>query len=312
MSQYAQRHPELAEEIRDLFPAIAAMEMASRKEEADRADTRRLREIDNRLLDRLGDYRIVRQIGRGGMGVVYEALQESLGRTVALKVLTANVAHVPKQLARFQREAQAAAMLHHTNIVPIFGVGQDDGLHYYVMQYIDGVSLDRLIHGDWPPVEPADGQTSESEHPSSPLGWRKTAVYGLQIAQAVEYAHRQGVLHRDIKPANLLVDTHDTVWVTDFGLAKVFGDDQLTQSGDVFGTLRYMAPEQFAGESTAASDIYSIGVTLYEMATGQRVRQQRPEAADAQHHASRHPTSSTDRAAPAAGPGDHHPEGRGL
>ena len=281
VTQYAESHPELADEIRDVFPAIAAMELASRREQLDRADTRRLHEIDQRLLDRLGDYRIIRQIGRGGMGVVYEAIQVSLGRTVALKVLTANVAHAPKQLARFQRKAQAAAMLHHTNIVPIFGVGFDDGLHYYVMQYIDGISLDRLIHG-YPTsrdvIASHDGEACDEMDPrgkaaalrtTSSRRWRLITSYGMQIAQAVDYAHKQGVLHRDIKPANLLVDVHETVWVTDFGLAKVFGDSELTQSGDVFGTIRYMAPEQFAGESTTLSDVYSIGVTLYELATRQ-------------------------------------------
>jgi tetratricopeptide (TPR) repeat protein len=279
ITYYADRYPHLAKEIEDVFPAIAAMEQYCRREDIQRADTRRRLEIDQQLLDRLGDYRIVREVGRGGMGVVYEAIQESLGRTVALKVLTANVTHAPKQLARFKREAQAAAILHHTNIVPIFGVGSEDGLHYYVMQYIDGVGLDRLIDGRYrSPTTPASslvetgaGEPSANDVASKqrPFSWQRIASYAVQIAHAVSYAHKQGVLHRDIKPANLLVDQHDTVWVTDFGLAKVFGDEALTQSGDVFGTIRYMAPEQFEGQSTSASDIYSIGVTLYELATGQ-------------------------------------------
>ncbi len=279
ITRYVQRYPHLADEINEVFPAIAMIEQFSREAESDRADSRRLREIERRLLDRLGDFRIVREIGRGGMGVVYEAIQESLGRTVALKVLTADVVQAPKQLARFKREAQAAAMLHHTNIVPIFGVGQDDGLYYYVMQYIDGFGLDSLIG---PPRSPEHSLAPSARHapadeqpiatptslPSS-LSWQRIANYGTQIAQAVDYAHHQGILHRDIKPANLLVDLHDTVWVTDFGLAKIFGDEGLTQTGDLFGTLRYMAPEQFDGQSTRLSDIYSIGVTLYELATSE-------------------------------------------
>ncbi len=286
ITRYAQQYPQLADEIREVFPAIALMEQLSRKEETTRADSRRLAEIDKRLVDRLGDYRIVRVIGRGGMGVVYEAVQESLGRTVALKVLTANVANQPKQLTRFIREAQAAAMLHHTNIVPVFGVGHDDGLHYYVMQYIDGVGFDQLIdqrrqqagsgidsrsaesHVDVDSSGVSTGAHGAADRTvESRLSWQQIADYGVQMARAVDYAHRQGILHRDIKPANLLVDAHGTVWVTDFGLAKVFGDEGLTQSGDVFGTLRYMAPEQFEGRSNESSDIYSVGLTLYELAT---------------------------------------------
>ncbi len=286
---YAERYPHLADEIRELFPAIAMMEQLSRQEETLRSDTRRHTGIDQHLLDRLGDYHIVRVIGRGGMGVVYEAVQESLGRSVALKVLTANVSDHPRQLKRFTREAQAAAMLHHTNIVPVVGVGCDEGLHYYVMQYIDGVSFDRLIdqqsdeavEGNPTQGVPTGTLETEAETAIEPLvdsprrkigpvfTWQQIAAFGVQIARAVDYAHCQGILHRDIKPANLLLDEHETVWVTDFGLAKVFGEDGLTRSGDVFGTLRYMAPEQFEGRSHEASDIYSIALTLYELVTGQ-------------------------------------------
>ncbi len=286
ITQYSQQYPELADEIREVFPAIAMMEQLSRKEETIRADSRRLVEINRHMVDRLGDYRIVRVIGRGGMGIVYEAVQESLGRTVAVKVLTANIVNQPKHLKRFVREAQAAAMLHHTNIVPVFGVGHDNDLHYYVMQYIDGVGFDQLIDQrrrqavNGTDATPAESRATAQSSGTSPaprgsagtttgthFSWRQIAEYGVQISRAVDYAHRQGILHRDIKPANLLVDTHGTVWVTDFGLAKVFGDEGLTQSGDVFGTVRYMAPEQFEGRSDEASDIYSVGLTLYELAT---------------------------------------------
>ncbi len=277
ITRYAERYPQLADEINEVFPAIAMIEQYRRTEETERADSQRLLKIERRLLDRLGDFRIVREIGRGGMGVVYEAIQESLGRTVALKVLTADVAQAPQQLARFKREAQAAAMLHHTNIVPIFGVGHDDGLYYYVMQHIDGIGLDALVEYQRPkqlPLPRSDSLDQSNRSPTATstlldksLSWRRIATYGIQIAEAVDYAHHQGILHRDIKPANLLVDMHDTVWVTDFGLAKIFGDDGLTKTGDLFGTIRYMAPEQFEGHSTRSSDIYSIGVTLYELAT---------------------------------------------
>ncbi|MBM4093755.1 MAG: hypothetical protein FJ276_30760, partial [Planctomycetes bacterium] len=280
IATYVEQYPQYAQEIRDVFPPIAMLERISRREQFDCEEAAWCREAGSSVIKQLGDYRIIREIGRGGMGVVYEAVQESLGRTVAVKVLTANAVSLPRQLKRFRREAQAAAKLHHTNIVPIFGVGESNGLNYYVMQYIDGVGLNeaaQVPQGDGKPV---------SDNPTSRHGgsrtheiargcdrrnhahWKRLAGYGVQVARAVDYAHCRGVLHRDIKPANLLVDCQGTVWITDFGLAKVFGDEELTRSGDFCGTVRYMAPEQFEGRSAPASDIYSIGITLYELATG--------------------------------------------
>ncbi|HUG93969.1 MAG TPA: protein kinase [Planctomycetaceae bacterium] len=461
-------------------------------------------------LERLGDYRIIREIGRGGMGVVYEAEQESLGRRVALKVLPAGVLATSSHLARFEREARSAARLHHTNIVPIYGVGRQDGLHYYVMQFIEGCGLDRVIEelrrqrsgpggtaaldraelgavtedggaagidagtrrgrgsngrdssaadaartllaagrapratdgdrtegaspgsdavggldaatelisgaqrsavdddatvaGDEPlaagdeamltiaelpvpgdearqgddlttvsesrfigdatiseedfagfasgldraqirPISkstlPADAVSDEGDESGvdetvalspdargttpttaspqalkpdvataiAPAGgssepdpgardtqvvrgparvgpassitlpgdseagaadgaqhyWRSVARIGVQVADALAYAHRHGTLHRDIKPANLLLDRHGRVWVTDFGLAKAAGSEDLTQTGDIVGTIRYMSPERFEGTSDGQSDLYGLGLTLYEL-----------------------------------------------
>ncbi len=206
--------------------------------------------------ERLGEYRIVRELGRGGMGIVYEAVQESLGRHVAVKVIH-HVHLDPKRLQRFQREAQAVAQLHHTNIVPIFGVGEHDGLPYYVMQYIRGNGLDAVLRD----------LARRRARGEGPERWRFVARVGVQAAEALQYAHEQGVLHRDIKPANLLVDEHETVWITDFGLAKLIGRDDLTGTGDVIGTLRYLAPEALHGETDPRSDIYSLGLTLYELLT---------------------------------------------
>jgi WD40 repeat protein/serine/threonine protein kinase len=278
------------------------------------------------ILDRLGDYRILREIGRGGMGFVYEALQESLSRRVALKVLPGTALLDPQMAIRFHREAQAAARLHHTNIVQVYGVGEHNGLHYYVMQFIQGRSLDRvlaelrglrekpngssgpdsqerarrdaahdLLQGRSDPSEvvvppPADatqlyqpaGQASapappkpEMPAPPPPVAnqfgtyyWRGVARIGIQVAQALAYAHGQGLLHRDIKPSNLLLDDQGTVWITDFGLAKEACDgDGLTRPGEVVGTVRYLGPERFRGLSDARSDIYSLGLTLYELLT---------------------------------------------
>jgi serine/threonine protein kinase/WD40 repeat protein len=250
------------------------------------------------------------------MGVVYEAEQESLGRHVALKVLPRQALLKGTYLERFRREAKAAARLHHTNIVPVFGVGECDGTHYYVMQFIRGEGLDTVLRdlrrlraapgGPTVPATPADASvahslltgrfaappapppeeppapavpsatpTAEGAHGSSTLSadgpdwhyYRGIARVGLQVADALAYAHRQGVLHRDIKPSNLLLDQEGMVWVTDFGLAKAEGADDLTQTGDLVGTLRFMAPERFDGRSLPQSDVYALGTTLYELLT---------------------------------------------
>ncbi len=334
VNEYTDRFPDLAGEIRDLFPTLVMMEQfGSGVENRSGRDARRPR-VDEPMPERLGDYRILREIGRGGMGVVYEAVQESLGRQVALKVLSQHRQLGAVQVRRFEREAKAAALLHHTNIVPVFGVGEDQGVNYYAMQYIEGQSVDRVlaeIHrlrgsssrvtdvsqcessansanlataflshrllalrtppelcGSGPSPTPQlavspdaslpspDSGTSFSDPSSSTaiiLGtsdahyFRSVARLGAQAAEALGYAHLHGVLHRDIKPANLLLDLRGTVWVTDFGLAKAEGSDELTSPGDVVGTLRYMAPERFHGKSDSRSDIYSLGLTLYEMLT---------------------------------------------
>ena len=332
LGEYVERYPALAEDIRDLFPALLMMEDLG---ESSGGTTGAL-DADNgvavevRML-RLGDYRILREIGRGGMGVVYEAEQESLGRRVALKVLSAGSLLDPKQVRRFEREAKAAARLHHTNIVPVFGVGRQDGHHYFVMQFIAGLGLDvvledlrRLRGGNseakpvagpnrvasltaadvarslitgrfaaerpqgngsvtepFNDVEPAaNGHRTDSAVSSAVLPgsselsassdpdrqfYRSVARIGVQVAEALEYANRQGILHRDIKPSNLLLDNHGNVWVADFGLAKTAEADDLTHTGDILGTIRYMAPERFSGKCDARSDVYSLGLTLYEL-----------------------------------------------
>jgi eukaryotic-like serine/threonine-protein kinase len=256
-------------------------------------------------LQRLGDFRILREVGRGGMGVVYEAEQESLGRHVALKVLLPHALHGATQVQRFEREAKAAARLHHTNIVPVFGVGEQDGLHYYVMQFIDGRGLDQVLDeledaaaggrtrttpagapaaphdvtvgypDQAPPAAPVKDTTtpttapasSRLARPGSPAYFREVAGLGVQVAGALQHAHGLGILHRDIKPANLLLDGRGTVWVTDFGLAKLLSQDDLTHPGEFGGTLRYSAPERFQGQSDPRSDVYALGLTLYELLT---------------------------------------------
>jgi serine/threonine protein kinase/WD40 repeat protein len=331
LSEYTDRYPALADEIRELFPTLVMMERLGSGIGSSSAQVSDSIPGAAATPERLGDFRIVREIGRGGMGIVYEAVQESLGRNVALKVLPVGHRIGPLQLKRFEREAKAAALLHHTNIVPVFGVGQHEGVHFYAMQYIEGQSLDVVLrevirqrgetgaasacgpsenmaaglaseltmglraissvrleqnqtnaatHADGAVsvstvVRAADGgATADGASSSTSILGRKAAPYyrgvaraGAQAAEALDYAHMHGVLHRDIKPANLLLDRQGTVWVTDFGLAKAEGSDELTSPGDVVGTLRFMAPERFSDIADARSDVYSLGLTLYEMLT---------------------------------------------
>jgi WD40 repeat protein/serine/threonine protein kinase/tetratricopeptide (TPR) repeat protein len=352
LKEYLDRHPDLAAEIREVFPAMAMMENIALADESLEAEAHRQPPVGLvGRLEQLGDYRIIREVGHGGMGIVYEAEQVSLGRHVALKVLPRKLLLDAKQKRRFEREAKAAAKLHHTNIVPVFGVGEHDGMPYYVMQFIQGLALDDVLDelrrmqgaksasdgsppardrravtrtdlsaaqmarslltgqykpgaendpgltADSPPAAGQDtptgadasdaakkGKLSESFSPSSssvilpgpsgvrsgshgrkPTYWQSVAQIGVQVAEALEHAHGQGILHRDIKPSNLLLDMRGTVWVTDFGLAKAEDQQNLTHTGDVLGTLRYMPPEAFEGQTGRRGDIYSLGLTLYEM-----------------------------------------------
>ncbi|MCL4204324.1 MAG: tetratricopeptide repeat protein [Pirellulaceae bacterium] len=246
----------------------------------------------------LGDFVLIREIGRGGMGVVYEARQISLGRRVALKVLPFAAVLDRRQIARFNNEAQAAAQLQHPNIVPVFAVGAERGVHYYAMQFVDGQPLDRVIEElrGKPPLEPIDARATDvvlshmndtlpteaacTSTCCSPLTrksgnlreyFRTVVGLGIQAAEALHAAHEDGVVHRDIKPSNLLLDGGGKLWVTDFGLARCQrAETSLTKSGDMVGTLRYMSPEQTAGQSALIdhrTDIYSLGATLYELLT---------------------------------------------
>jgi len=324
VADYVARYPHLADEIRDVFPVLGLVEDFKPGSE-DATGTFAGAEIPGleKRLERLGDYRVIREVGRGGMGVVYEAEQESLGRRVALKVLVAHRLSDPMLVARFAREAKAAARLHHTNIVPVFGVGEAEGVHYYVMQFIQGQGLNAVLNelkrmeaaqtgpdertegrggevaadvarsllaGKFSCVGPAtadnplpssaassDLPTSEFGNGAVPTGSsslvlsgqsgyaRSVARIGLQAAEGLAYAHEQGILHRDIKPSNLLLDAHGIVWIADFGLAKATTDDDLTHTGDIIGTIRYMAPERFRGHRDARSDVYGLGLTLYEL-----------------------------------------------
>jgi WD40 repeat protein/serine/threonine protein kinase/tetratricopeptide (TPR) repeat protein len=379
LREYTSRYPDLANEIRELFPALVEVEQVEDDRRVDSTGpTTRPGPAPPR---QVGDYRIVREVGRGGMGVVYEAEQVSLGRRVALKLLPRGTIQDGWKVERFRREARSAARLHHTNIVPVFEVGQDGDSVYYAMQFIQGQGLDLVIDelrrlraggtrnsgrearspGDRiPPSNEATARPSgvdsaahrsESDKPRSELPfagsdfqarrlsrmaqslltgrselpdpcdssgpdatavitdraeaegataedpastaarsltgsamlpggealstiessgrlpfYRGVARIGQQAAQGLGYAHARGIVHRDIKPSNLLLDAAGVVWITDFGLAKA-ENDGLTRTGDILGTLRYMAPERFRGEGDARADVYALGLTLYEMLT---------------------------------------------
>ena len=332
LTEYAERYPELAERIRRLFPALVVMEQFGSVGGQATGSFAGTPAVEGRAPTQLGEYRILREVARGGMGIVYEAVQESLGRHVALKVFPASRLMSPTHLERFRREARAAARLHHTNIVPVFGVGEHEGVHYFAMQFIQGQGLDRVLHelghlrrrvprrrtpthdsartsasaspagcsaagsrtrtrrrsrparppglprpSPMPPARRRPragrlnsmvlGDHSELGDQSAIAYARSVARVGVQVAEALAYAHQQGILHRDIKPANLLLDTRGTVWVSDFGLVKERGAEELTTQGDFVGTLRYMAPERFQGRSDPRSDVYGLGLTLYEMLT---------------------------------------------
>ncbi len=218
----------------------------------------------------LGDFRIEQEIGRGGMGIVYEAEQLSLQRKVALKILPMAALLDTRQIARFKNEAHSAGLLRHPNIVPIYSIGSENGLHYYAMQYIPGKSLDQWIR-ERQAVAPENDQTPNRwRRTARPVhtDWRRIVAWVIDIADALHAAHEAGVVHRDIKPSNLMLDDHEKIWVTDFGLARCQDQNSLTRSGDLVGTLRYMSPEQAIGMSAlhdSRTDIYSLGVTLYEL-----------------------------------------------
>ncbi|QDT74622.1 serine/threonine-protein kinase [Lacipirellula limnantheis] len=292
VERLAVEHPDLAEELRsyaDSLQVLHQMTTGLRPESAQpqaSAATGRAK--------RLGDYEIIREVGRGGMGVVYEARQLSLNRLVALKVLPFAAMLDERQIARFRTEAQAAAQLHHPNIVPVHAVGQERGVHYFAMQFIAGQSLEHAIdelRGYAMPADPTISYSRASAAVKVAERERDTAIDSafstrvsthsrtychsvarlmLQAADAVDHAHQLGVIHRDVKPSNLLLDRSGKLWITDFGLARIQSDSGVTISGDIVGTIRYMSPEQAAGNSAlvdARTDVYALGATLYELLT---------------------------------------------
>ena len=307
IDDYVRSYPELESEIRELFPTILALEnmkISQAKSFATKATMLPLK------LKELGDFEIIREIGRGGMGIVFEALQRSLQRHVALKVLPKAALLDPQQLQRFSREAHIAAKLHHSHLVSLHGAGEHDGYHFLVMELVAGASLDKILPviagklnvkksktaNDEPDpllntqnsgekinlvaeriaeklAGPLDREPTRSDRQQY---FRQVAEIGRDAAGAIDYAFEQGVLHRDIKPANLILDDAAHVWVSDFGMARSLEGSDTTRSRDpltktIGGTFAYMSPESFDGQLTRQSDVYSLGITLYEMLTLQPV-----------------------------------------
>ncbi len=255
-------HPELAAELEAFFADHDALKQMAQgvtetfspgaapiPDSADAPpDTHQLR--PNTLVRYFGDYELLQEIARGGMGVVYRARQVSLNRIVALKMILAGQLASPDDVDRFRREAEAAANLDHPNIVPIHEVGEHEGQHYFSMKLIEGGSL---------------------ASQRMPLAARRTAELAAAVARAIHYAHQRGILHRDLKPGNILLDAADQPYVTDFGLAKhVEAKVRHTRTGSIVGTPSYMAPEQARSDKvlTTAVDVYSLGAILYELITG--------------------------------------------
>ncbi len=278
VSEYAERYPRLAHEIRANFPVMLLMEQMGAEVDTDpgAGSTGRDRPSDANLEhpDRIGEYRILREVGRGGMGIVYEASQETLDRRVALKVLPRFASS--DQRERFRREAQAAARLSHPNIVPIFAVGDGTNAMYYAMQFIHGLPLDKVVADLRKRGRDRDALSDTSrlllaEDDSSQAPYYRNVVrLGARVANALAYAHGEGILHRDVKPSNLLLDPKGGVWLTDLGLAKTEDSESLTGSGDIVGTLAYMSPERLDGWADPRSDVYGLGLTLYELLTLRR------------------------------------------
>lgn len=296
VDEWTTQHPEHAERLGELIPTMIAM--ANWGNAPAGIESKETPTNHSTLIGELGDFRILHELGHGGMGTVFEAEQISMGRRVALKVLPFAALAQPTALQRFRNEVRAVAALDHPNIVSVYSVGEERGIHYYAMQLINGPSLadlirqlreDRKLDLIESEVYEANGKPIQRDTPSASTwrnerAWKTTAIdsqrpserflsvarLGIQAAEALQHAHDQGVLHRDIKPSNLMLDANGKLYVTDFGLARIEADAGMTMTGDIVGTLRYMPPEQALGKRVLIdqrADIYSLGATLYELLT---------------------------------------------
>lgn len=305
-------------DYRRMFGELSAARSADNRARRPEADAQSLADVhSHRGRTRIGDFEVLDELGRGGMGVVYRARQVSLNRIVALKILAAGAVQSQRAIQRFQHEAQAAARLHHTNIVPIYAQGESEGCYYYAMELIDGKSLSAVLREDpnlgadggaslrasspdgvvlsdaqavtLPTSPSAKARKAEASHQDSLVSrmvsgtlmrpriasrkYKRVARLFAEVAEALSHAHSQNILHRDIKPQNLLLGQDDKLHITDFGLARLTDEPGLTLTSEIVGTPAYMSPEQIAGGKRGVdprTDIYSLGVTMYETLTRQR------------------------------------------
>lgn len=296
IENYARRYPQHAAAIRESFSVLALLEQTRAQDEA--ASIRRSMPKTFHF-KKLGQCELLCEVGRGGMGVVFQARDHNSNHIVAVKVLPWRVNLVPEWQRRFEEEARTTAKLRHRNIVPVFRFGQEHGYCYYVMQFVNGIGLDAIIRR----FQEVDGviyrdeiHRMELEKPKefvsnpeiqmlSPKdlddvaspdtkrsqlakdSWKSFTQLAIQSAQALRYAHGHGLLHNDIKPGNILLDASGRVWITDFGLSCPMDPNDPRVTPGLMGTLRYMAPERLLGTGDARSDIYSLGITLYELVT---------------------------------------------
>jgi serine/threonine protein kinase len=289
----AAAHPDLGAEIQELFPLLRAMEGWKAYRDTTSYEHRSLDTLPG---GKIGDFRVIREVGRGGMGVVFEAEELESGRRVAIKVLPYLKSSTRRAL--FQREASTAARLWHPHIVPVYSFGEHEGLCYYSMRLVRGVGLNWVIDrlsgrqgaviasdvsqgfeaGAAKPTSNSLVETFNGTGGSLPMvtwriarnSWFEIARIGAQVADAIEYAHVNGIVHGDIKPANLLLDSAANAWVTDFGLSRNQSEPLEHASSGPGGTLRYLAPEQLSGQVDVRTDIYALGVTLFELSTRTR------------------------------------------
>ena len=247
---FCERFPEELERIEREFPQLLELEYAFRQRNQDKPN----------IPEFIGKYLLGEEIGRGGMGYVHAALHPELEIDLAIKLLPVEGVYPKRRLQRFHAEAQACAVMDHANIVPVYDYGLEGKFAYFVMRRIHGRSLAEIVKS---PRE---------------FDWKEITSIALQAASALDYAHTHGTIHRDVKPANLMLEESGKLWLGDFGVAKL-GEDhsgvrtqtELTMTGELVGTARYMAPERLSGISTPLCDIYGLGLTLYELAAGRRV-----------------------------------------
>ena len=261
IEEYARRYRDWAQQIRELFPLIESLERWKTDKEVECLRRSVPEEFPVR---QLGSYRLIRELGRGGMGIVFEAIHDDTQKRFAVKLLPWRfAADMAGWEERFRREATTIARLRHANIVQVFSFGTHEGYCYYVMQLIDGVSLDFIIRQ----LRETSDVVYHDQYGLSRDSWLDFAKIGLQVALALAHAHDAGVLHNDVKPANLLLERNGHVVVTDFGIGRRVEENAAGAEDHPVGTLRYMAPERLLGHCDARSDLYSLGITLYELVT---------------------------------------------